>query len=127
MIFKSIDKKFEIGDIITGVEGSLYTVTNSCGKYEVIRVYDDEFIRVKVLEHINPFEVGNGYDVLSKHFVYAEGFAHWKGIFNRAYNQKTFDIENGVPVVEGVSVDSPCYKQLCDEYEEYVKSMEKER
>ena len=36
--------KFNIGD----------TVTNNCGTYEVIRVYDDEFIRVRVLEHINP-------------------------------------------------------------------------
>lgn len=120
--------RFNVGDIITGVDGSPYTVTNSRGKYEVIRVYDDEFIRVRVLEHINPLEVGNGYDVLlSKHFVYAEGFAHWEGIFNRAYNQKTFDIENGVPVVEGVSVDSPCYKQLCDEYAKYIESMEKEK
>lgn len=119
--------KFKIGDIITGVDGSPYTVTNSRGTYEVIRVYDDEFIRVKVLEHINPFEVGSGYDVLSKYFVYAEGFAHWEGIFNRAYNQKTFDIENGVPVVEGVSKDSPCYKQLCEEYTKYMKSAEKER
>lgn len=126
-MFKSIDKKFEIGDIITGVEGAPYTVTNNCGTYEVIRVYDDEFIRVRVLEHIKPLEVGNGYDVLSKFFVYAEGFAHWEGIFNRAYNQKTFDIENGVPVVEGVSVDSPCYKQLCAEYAKYMKSAEKER
>lgn len=126
-MFKSIDKKFEIGDIITGVEGAPYTVTNNCGTYEVIRVYDDEFIRVRVLEHINPLEVGNGYDVLSKHFVYAEGFAHWEGIFNRAYNQKTFSVKDGVPVVDGVSKDSPCYKQLCDEYSKYMKSAEKER
>ena len=126
-MFENSGKKFNVGDIITGVDGSLYTVTNSRGTYEVIRVYDDEFIRVRVLEHINPLEVGNGYDVLSKHFVYAEGFAHWEGIFNMAYNQKTFDIENGVPVVEGVSVDSPCYKQLCAEYAKYMKSAEKER
>ena len=127
MMFESSGKKFKVGDIITGVDGSPYTVTNSLGTYEVIHVYDDEFIRVKVLEHINPLEVGNGYQVFSKHFVYAEGFAHWEGIFNRAYNQKTFDIEDGVPVVEGVSVDSPCYKQLCDEYTKYVKSIEKEK
>lgn len=119
--------KFKVGDIITGVDGSPYTVTNSLGTYEVIHVYDDEFIRVKVLEHINPLEVGNAYQVFSKHFVYAEGFAHWEGIFNRAYNQKTFDIEDGVPVVEGVSVDSPCYKQLCEECAKYMKNMEKEK
>ena len=119
--------KFNIGDIITGVEDSPYSITNSCGTYEVIRVYDDRLIRVKVLEHIELSVIDHGFDVESKHFVYAEGFAHWEGIFNRAYNQKTFDIENGVPVVEGVSVDSACYKQLCDEYAKYMKSAEKER
>ena len=118
--------KFKIGDIITGVEGVPYTITNNRGTYEVIDVYDDEIIRVKVLEHINPLEVGNRFQVFSKHFVYAEGFAHWKGIFNKAYNQKTFSIEDGVPVVDGVSIDSPCYKQLCDEYAKYMKSIEKE-
>ena len=117
--------KFNIGDIITGVENNPYSITNSRGTYEVIYVYDDEFVRVRVVEHVNPLEVGNGYDVLSKHFVYAEGFAHWEGIFNRAYNQKTFDIENGVPVVNNVGKDSPCYKQLCAEYAKYMESMEK--
>lgn len=100
--------KFYIGDIITGVEDSPYSVTNSCGTYEVIRVYDDKFIRVKVLEHIESYVIDHGFDVESKHFVYAEGFAHWEGIFN------------------GVSKDSPCYKQLCAEYAKYMKSMEKE-
>ena len=119
--------KFKVGDIITGVDGSPYTVTNSLGTYEVIHVYDDEFIRVEVLEHINPLEVGNGYQVFSKHFVYAEGFAHWEGIFNRAYNQKTFGIKDCVPVVEGVNVNSPCYKQLCKKYTKYMESMEKEK
>lgn len=118
--------RFNVGDIITGVEDAPYTVTNNCGTYEVIRVYDDEFIRVRVLEHINPLEVGNGYSVLSKYFVYAEGFAHWEGIFDRAYNKKTFRVKDGIPVVDGVSVDSPCYKQLCAEYEEFLKK-EKEK
>lgn len=119
--------KFNIGDIITGVEDSPYSITDSCGTYEVIRVYDDKFIRVKVLEHIDSSVIDYGFDVESKYFVYAEGHAHWKGIFSKAYNQKTFDIENGVPVVEGVSKDSPCYKQLCDEYAKYMENMEKEK
>lgn len=127
MMFKSIDKKFEIGDIITGVEGTPYSVTNNCGTYEVIHVYDDEFIRVRVIEHIKVSNVRNEFDVQSKYFVYAEGFAHWEGIFNKAYNKKTFSVKGGVPVVDGVGVDSPCYKQLCDEYTKYVKSIEKEK
>ena len=126
-MFKSSGKKFNVGDIITGVEDAPYTVTNSCGTYEVIRVYDDEFIRVRVLEHINPLEVGNGYDVLTEYFVFAKDFVHWEGIFDSAYNKKTFDIKDGMPVVEGVSKDSPCYKQLCDEYAKYMENMEKEK
>ena len=54
-------------------------------------------------------------------------FIRWEGIFDSAYNKKTFDIKDGVPVVDGVSVDSPCYKQLCAEYAKYMKSVEKER
>ena len=119
--------KFNIGDIITGVEDSPYSITNSCGTYEVIRVYDDRLIRVKVLEHIESSVIDHGFDVESKYFIYAEVYVHWEGIFNNAFNEKTFSVKDGVPVVEGVSVDSPCYKQLCDEYAKYMKNMEKEK
>ncbi len=118
--------KFKIGDIITGTKDTPYSVTNSDGTYEVIFVYNNNLIRVRVVEHIRAVK-GGQFDVQSKYFVYADGYVHWEGIFSRAYNQKTFDIEDGVPVVDGVSVDSPCYKQLCDEYAKYVKSAEKER
>ena len=126
-MFESSGKKFKVGDIITGVDGSPYTVTNSLGTYKVIFAYDDEFVRVRIVKHIDLLKVGSEFDVLSKYFVYAKDFVHWVGIFDNAFNQKTFDIEDGVPVVDGVSVDSPCYKQLCDEYAKYVKSAEKER
>lgn len=118
--------KFKIGDIITGTKDAPYSVTNSDGTYEVIFVYNDDLVRVRVVEHIRAVK-GNQFDVESKYFVYAEGFAHWEGIFSGAYNSGTFDIEDGVPVVDGVSIDSPCYKQLCDEYAKYMKSIEKER
>lgn len=124
-MFESSGKKFKVGDIITGVDGAPYTVTNSLGTYKVIYVHDDEFVRVRIVKHIDPLKVGSEFDVLTKYFVYADGYVQWEGIFNRAYNQKTFDIKNGVPVVEGVSVDSPCYKQLCDEYAKYVKAQKK--
>lgn len=126
-MFESIGKKFKVGDIITGVDGSPYSVTNSRGTYKVIYAYDDEFIRVKVVKHIDPSEVGGEFDVLTEYFVFAKDFVHWEGIFDRAYNKKTFDIKDGVPVVEGVSKDSPCYKQLCDEYAKYKNSIEKEK
>ena len=118
--------KFNVGDIITGVEDAPYTVTNSCGEYMVIFVYDDDYIRVRVIKHIDPLKMGDEFDVMSKYFVYAKDFVHWEGIFDRAYNKKTFDIKDGIPVVDGVSVDSPCYKQLCEEYAKYIESMEKE-
>ena len=117
--------KFKIGDIITGTKDTPYSVTNSDGTYEVIFVYNNNFIRVRVVEHIRAVK-GGQFDVEPRYFVYAEGFAHWEGIFSGAYKQKTFDIEDGVPVVDGVSIDSPCYKQLCDEYTKYMKSIEKE-
>ena len=119
--------KFRIGDIITGVKDSGYSITNSNGTYEVLYVYNDEFVRVRVVEHIDPLRVGGEFDVFSKYFVYAKDFVRWEGIFDSAYNQKTFDIKDGVPVVDGVSVDSPCYKQLCAEYAKYMKSVEKEK
>lgn len=120
--------KFNIGDIITGVENNPYSITNSNGTYEVLYAYGDRsFIRVRVVEHIESSNVGHQFDVESKYFIYAKDFVHWEGIFDRAYNKKTFDIKDGMPVVEGVSKDSPCYKQLCAEYAKYVKSAEKER
>lgn len=119
--------KFKIGDIITGVDDCPYSVTNSNGTYEVLYVYDDDFIRVRIVEHIKLSNVGHQFDVESKYFVYAKDFVHWDGIFDNAFNKKTFDIKDGIPVVDGVSVDSPCYKQLCDEYAKYMKSIEKER
>lgn len=125
-MFESSGKKFKVGDIITGVDDSPYPATNSCGTYNVIRVYNDGYIRVKVVEHIKLSLVGNKFDVLSKYFIYAKDFVHWEGIFNKAYNQKTFDVENGVPVVNNVGKDSPCYRQLCAEYNEYLKK-EKEK
>lgn len=126
-MFESSGKKFKVGDIITGADDSPYTVTNSLGTYMVVYAYNDEFVRVRIVKHIDLLKVGSEFDVLSKYFVYAKDFVHWEGIFDNAFNQKTFDIEDGVPVVDGVSVDSPCYKQLCDEYAKYIKSIEKER
>lgn len=119
--------KFKIGDIITGADGCPYSITNNHGTYEVIYAYDDEFIRVKVVKHIDPSEVGGEFDVLTEYFVFAKDFVHWEGIFDSAYNKKTFDIKDGMPVVEGVGKDSPCYKQLCAEYTKYMENMEKEK
>lgn len=119
--------KFKIGDIITGADGCPYTITNNHGTYEVIYVGNGNFIRVKVIKHIDKSVIGEQFNVDSNFFVYVENYAHWDGIFDRAYSKKTFSIKDCVPVVEGVSVNSPCYKQLCAEYAKYMKSVEKER
>lgn len=126
MMFKSCEMRFKIGDIITGVEDTPYPATNSCGTYNVIRLYNDGYIRVKVVEHTKLSIVGNEYDVLPKYFVYAKDFVHWEGIFSGAYDMGTFSVKDGVIVVSNVSKDSPCYKQLCAEYEKYLKN-EKEK
>lgn len=118
--------KFNVGDIITGTKDSPYPITNSDGKYEVICVFDDDHICVRVVEHIKEDKVDTQHLVFSRFFVYAKDFVRWEGIFDNAFNQKTFDIENGVPVVNNVGKDSPCYKQLCAEYEEFLKK-EKEK
>ena len=118
--------KFKIGDIITGVDSCPYTITNNRGTYEVIYAYNSKLIRVKVTEHIDKSVIGDQFVVDSNFFVYAEGYAHWDGIFNRAYYKKTFSVKDGIPVVEGVGVNSPCYKQLCEEYAKYKESMKKE-
>ena len=119
--------KFNIGDIITGVDNSPYCVTDNRGTYKVIHINGSGYIRISVVEHNDLNEIGAEYDVDPEWFVYSKGFVHWEGIFNKAYNQKTFRVKDGIPMVDGVSVDSPCYKQLCDEYTKYVKSMEKEK
>ena len=118
--------KFNIGDIITGVEDAPYSITNHRGIYRVIECYDNGDISVVVLDHKDPSAIGHTFLVRSKFFVYAKGYAHWEGIFVKAYNEKTFCIRNGVPVVDGVGKDSPCYKQLCLEYQKYMESKEKQ-
>lgn len=50
----------------------------------------------------------------------------WNGLYGVANHRQLFTVENGVPVVENVGKDSPCYKQLCAEYQEYMKK-EKEK
>ena len=50
----------------------------------------------------------------------------WTGLYGVANYKKLFTIENGVPVVNNVGKDSPCYKQLCAEYKEFLKN-EKEK
>lgn len=119
--------KFCVGDIITGVDNSLYPITDRNGTYEVIDVCEYGNIWVRIIRHIIPSHIGRVYRVNSKYFVYAKDFVHWEGIFNMAYKQKTFCVKDGVPVVDGVSVDSPCYKQLCEEYAKYKESVEKEK
>lgn len=39
----------------------------------------------------------------------------YNGLFSKAYHRKLFTIENGVPIIEGVNVNSHCYKQLIKE------------
>ena len=121
--------KFKIGDIVKGNEKSdgKYSITNSYCVGEVIETNEFGFIVLKIISH-ERFEahVGGIFSVEDDYFdlVTTNG---WTGLYGVANYKKLFSIENGVPVVNNVSKDSPCYKQLCDEYEKYMENMEKEK
>ena len=120
--------KFKVGDIVRGNEDAdfKYCVTNSYCTGEVIEVYGDGDILLKIISHERyENEVGNEYPVNEDCF-YLVTSNNWTGLYGVANYKKLFTIENGVPVVNNVSKNSPCYKQLCAEYEEFLKK-EKEK
>ena len=120
--------KFKIGDIVKGnkMSDGKYSFTNSYCTGEVIEVYEDGTFLLKVISHeCYEDQVGEEYPVDDDYFdlVTTNG---WTGLYGVANYKKLFSIENGVPVVSNVGKDSPCYKQLCAEYEEFLKN-EKEK
>ena len=120
--------KFKIGDIVKGNEMSdgRYSVTNSYCTGRVIEVYEDSEFLLKVISHeLYEDHVGEEYPVDDDYFDLVIPY-NWTGLYGVANYRKLFSIENGVPVVNNVGKDSPCYKQLCDEYEEFLKK-EKEK
>lgn len=121
--------KFKIGDIVKGNEMSddRYSITNSSCVGEVIETNEFGMILLKIISHERYKDhVGEEYPVDDDYFdlVTTNG---WTGLYGVANYKKLFSIENGVPVVNNVGKDSPCYKQLCAEYTKYVESMEKEK
>lgn len=121
--------KFKIGDIVKGNEMSddRYSITNSSCVGEVIETNEFGMILLKIISHERYKDhVGEEYPVDDDYFdlVTTNG---WTGLYGVANYKKLFTIENGVPVVNNVGKDSPCYRQLCAEYTKYVESMEKEK
>ena len=120
--------KFKIGDIVKGNEKSngKYSITNSYCVGEVIEANEFGSILLKIISH-EQYEdhVGEAFVVEDDYFdlVTTNG---WSGLYGVANYKKLFSIENGVPVVNNVGKDSPCYKQLCAEYAKYMEGMEKE-
>lgn len=120
--------KFKIGDIVKGNEMSddRYSITNSSCVGEVIEANEFGMILLKIISHERYKDhVGEEYPVEDDYFdlVTTNG---WTGLYGVANYRKLFSIENGVPVVNNVGKDSPCYKQLCAEYNEFLKK-EKEK
>lgn len=120
--------KFKIGDIVKGNEMSdgRYRFTNSYCTGKVIEVYEDGTFLLKVISHeLYKDNIGEEYPVDDDYFdlVMPNG---WTGLYGIANYRQLFSVENGVPVVNNVGKDSPCYKQLCAEYEEFLKK-EKEK
>ena len=122
------DMKFNVGDIVKGNEMSdgRYSFTNSYCTGEVIEVYEDDTFLLKIISHERyEDQVGEEYPVDDYCFDLVMP-NNWTGLYGVANYRKLFSIENGVPVVNNVGKDSPCYKQLCAEYEEFLKN-EKEK
>lgn len=121
--------KFKIGDIVKGnkMSDGKYSITNSYCVGEVIEANEFGFILLKIISH-EKYEdhIGEAFAVEDDYFdlVTTNG---WTGLYGVANYKKLFSIENGVPVVNNVGKDSPCYKQLCDEYAKYIENMEKEK
>ena len=121
--------KFKIGDIVKGNKKSdgKYSITNSYCVGEVIETNEFGIILLKLISHEQYKDhVGEEFAVEDDYFdlVTTNG---WTGLYGVANYKKLFSIENGVPVVNNVGKDSPCYKQLCAEYTKYMESMEKEK
>lgn len=121
--------KFKVGDIVKGnkMSDDKYSITNSYCVGEVIETNEFGFIVLKIISHERfEYHVGEAFSVEDDYFdlVATNG---WTGLYGVANYKKLFSIENGVPVVSNVGKDSPCYKQLCDEYAKYMESMEKEK
>lgn len=121
--------KFKVGDIVKGNKraNDKYSITNSSCIGEVIEANEFGSILLKIISH-EQYEdhVGEAFVVEDDYFdlVTTNG---WTGLYGVANYKKLFSIENGVPVVNNVGKDSPCYKQLCDEYAKYMENMEKEK
>lgn len=121
--------KFKIGDIVKGNEMSdgKYSITNSYCVGEVIEANEFGEILLKIISH-EKYEdyVGEAFAVDDDYFdlVTTNG---WTGLYGVANYKKLFSIENGVPVVSNVGKDSPCYRQLCAEYEEFLKNEKEEK
>lgn len=120
--------KFKVGDIVRGNKNAdfKYCVTDSYCIGEVVKVYGDGDILLKIISHKHyESEVRNEYPVDEDCFDLVTSNS-WTGLYGVANYKKLFTIENGVPIVNNVGKDSPCYKQLCAEYEEFLKK-EKEK
>ena len=121
--------KFKVGDIVKGnkMSDDKYSITNSYCVGEVIETNEFGFIVLKIISHERfEYHVGEAFSVEDNYFdlVTTNG---WTGLYGIANYKKLFSIENGVPVVNNVGKDSPCYKQLCAEYTKYMENMEKEK
>lgn len=71
-LYEEPKSKFKVGDIIKGINKSIYSITDKdMTKGEVIDV-DDSKIKVKILEHSNEDNIGNEWWVEPKYFELVE-------------------------------------------------------
>ena len=74
---------------------------------------DSEYMRVKIVDKDGTLRESTY--IVKPSWFDACDYKPYTGLFSKAYYKKLFTIENGVPIIEGVNVNSHCYKQLIKE------------
>ena len=93
--------------------GVICRVTNYKYDYYNKRIgLDSEYMTVSIVEKDGTIR---GLFTVKPSWFDACDFKPYDGLFGTAYYRKLFTIENDIPIIEGVNVNSPCYNQLIKE------------
>ena len=81
--------------------------------YNKLAGLDSQYMTVKIVRENGTLGITK-FTVIPSWFDACD-YKPYNGLFSKAYHRKLFTIENGVPIIEGVNVNSHCYKQLIKE------------
>ena len=113
---------FPIGSYVIGNSKNYYGQTRRDCICKVIKYrdyfynkrvgLDSEYMVVTIVEKDGTFR---GSFTVRPSWFDACDYKPYTGLFGTAYYRKLFTIENDIPIIEGVNVNSHCYKQLIKE------------